>query len=280
MTLVIKMEILKLFKEQLPLGINGIFSKKDIINAINTFPVEDADTGSNILCTLNGINNVLQNSLEIQDILDTFLYASKGSSGSIISLYLLKFLENLSSAKEVNKQFLEDSYNFLLNSYPYIQEKGTLVETFYLLPLLLESEDSFYKNLYYSTVLSIEDTYSRTKKYLPDSGILASLYFFTSLLDNKEKYTFNFNKELLDKSLYSKKDSHLWCCEILLEDRDYSSKVKNLLKDTEESEKLIISIKNKTKFHIHLRDKNLLELFKAFKELNISPLKIKVDFIY
>lgn len=274
------MEVLKLFKEQLPLGINGIFSKKDIINAINTFPVEDADTGSNILYTLEGINSVLQSSLGIQEILDTFLYTSKGSSGNIISLYLLKLLGNLSSTKEINKQIFEDSYNFLLNSYPYIQEKGTLVETFYLLPLLLESEESFYKNLYCSTVLSIEDTYNRTKKCLPDSGILASLYFFTSILDNKERYTFNFNKELLDKSLDSKKDSHLWCCEILLEDKDYSSKVKSLLKDTKESEKFTFSINNKTKFHIHLRDNDLLELFRAFRELNINPLKIKVDFMY
>lgn len=80
-------------KQALLAGIANVFRRRDHINAINVFPVADADTGTNLVFTLASVRQALEHSRTrtlselLNHIADAALDGARGNSGAILAQY-------------------------------------------------------------------------------------------------------------------------------------------------------------------------------------------------
>ena len=95
------------FRDALTAGIHRVIHKRDYINKINVFPVADADTGTNLAFTLNGVLQGIRN-VEYSSIGDFFnavaeraIDGARGNSGAIFAQFLQGFAESIENRDAV-----------------------------------------------------------------------------------------------------------------------------------------------------------------------------------
>ncbi|NPA76947.1 MAG: DAK2 domain-containing protein [Candidatus Diapherotrites archaeon] len=88
----------------------------DFINAINVYPVADADTGTNMYNTIKGIADIIQDREEeradkmAEAIAEAALEAARGNSGTIISQYFWGFSEAIQGKHILTVPDLADAF--------------------------------------------------------------------------------------------------------------------------------------------------------------------------
>ena len=96
------------FRDALTAGIHRVIHKRDYINKINVFPVADADTGTNLAFTLNGVLQAIK--VTKFDTIGAFFNAAaeraidgaRGNSGAIFAQFLQGFAEHIENQDEIN----------------------------------------------------------------------------------------------------------------------------------------------------------------------------------
>ena len=82
------------FRDALTAGIHRVIHKRDYINKINVFPVADADTGTNLAFTLNGVLQGIKSAsfVSVGDFFNSVaehaIDGARGNSGAIFALRL------------------------------------------------------------------------------------------------------------------------------------------------------------------------------------------------
>lgn len=93
-------------KNMLLVAAHSLDQQKDIVNALNVFPVPDGDTGTNMSLTLNAAVKELErtDSLEIRRLTSLLargsLMGARGNSGVILSQFFRGFSEGLQDVKD------------------------------------------------------------------------------------------------------------------------------------------------------------------------------------
>lgn len=105
-------------------GANNVTQDKEYLNKINVFPVPDADTGTNLASTLQGIAHELtidsNFSVVMNKIADSALNNSRGNSGIIFSQFLFGVNDYFTDKESITaselSESLEHSVTLLYNS--------------------------------------------------------------------------------------------------------------------------------------------------------------------
>jgi len=128
-----------LFAKMLLGGAQLLAAHKDELNALNVFPVADGDTGTNMLCTIEG--GLAQAANENGEDLGAFfkrfsrgvLLSARGNSGVILSQIFAGINEILASHERVDAITLADAYRQgIERSYAAVQNptEGTILTVF------------------------------------------------------------------------------------------------------------------------------------------------------
>lgn len=198
-----------LFAKMLLGGAQMLAAHKDELNALNVFPVADGDTGTNMLCTIEG--GLSQATSEDGEDLGTFskrfsrgvLLSARGNSGVILSQIFAGINEILSTHTCADVATIADAYRHgIARSYAAVQNptEGTILTVF--------RESTEYAAKEMTAAASLEDFFrlhieeakrslQNTKHLLPtlaeadvvDSGAAGYLYIaegMYAVLDGKE----------------------------------------------------------------------------------------------
>ncbi|MFC1565621.1 DAK2 domain-containing protein [Candidatus Neomarinimicrobiota bacterium] len=96
-------------------GANSVTNDREYLNKINVFPVPDADTGTNLASTLQGIAHdlTLEESFGavISNIANSALTYSRGNSGIIFSQFLIGINSKLEENEKVSADEFSDAIN-------------------------------------------------------------------------------------------------------------------------------------------------------------------------
>ncbi|MGX8796832.1 DegV family protein [Fusibacter sp. JL298sf-3] len=115
-------------------GAHEVSSKKEALNAINVFPVQDGDTGTNLVMTLHAIvdETTLHEdfNLVVQSMSDIALESAKGNSGLIFASFINGFYSACDNLKVVTMaEFGTGAYKAAEEAYSAVSEpvEGTML---------------------------------------------------------------------------------------------------------------------------------------------------------
>ena len=145
----------------------------DFINAINVYPVADADTGTNMYNTVRGIAELIQDVDEeradkmAETIAEAGLEAARGNSGTILSQYFWGFAEAVQGKESLSVQdlavALEEAKNWAYQAVANPVE-GTILTTMRAAAdaarALANDTDvlSFINKVYQNALVALEET--------------------------------------------------------------------------------------------------------------------------
>ncbi|MDC8918256.1 DAK2 domain-containing protein [Metamycoplasma hyosynoviae] len=95
---------------------NNLYNKKDVINALNIFPVPDGDTGLNMTMTITAAKDALENvsNNDIYEIAKTvsqnMLLGARGNSGVILSQIFKGFSDSFSGKTSIDSNDLREAF--------------------------------------------------------------------------------------------------------------------------------------------------------------------------
>ena len=101
-----------IFKSMLIESVSQLNKQQKYLNHINVFPVQDGDTGSNMLHTMIGVKNSVEilsdNSLETicREVIKAILQNARGNSGIILSEYFKGFIAEIQNANAITSDEL------------------------------------------------------------------------------------------------------------------------------------------------------------------------------
>ncbi len=105
----------KHLKDAIIAGENLLRKEMEFINAINVYPVADADTGTNMYNTVKGIVDIIADiqsdraDVMAQNIAEASLESARGNSGTILSQYFWGFSEAVQGKEALNVRDLADA---------------------------------------------------------------------------------------------------------------------------------------------------------------------------
>jgi len=273
-----------------------IEKEKEEINKINVFPVPDQDTGSNMAKTLLGIKEAIDgkefnNFSEISAlILDAAMSSAQGNAGIIYTGFLADFLpelkQNIANAKDLSVAFekgAKRARDSILNP-----KQGTILDVIDAAAFTLKKESETEKDIInvlkkvldnsHQALLETREKMEVLKKAnVVDAGGLAFLMILESYVEALDGPYFT--KALKDKpsdkiKKFIRNLSNRYEVVSLIENPKFNEKVlKSKMKKLGDSLD-IVSIGNKTKFHIHT---DFPEKVKEIIEKTGNILKIKTE---
>ncbi len=105
----------KHLKDAIIAGENLLRKEMEFINAINVYPVADADTGTNMYNTVRGIVDIIADvqsdraDVMAQNIAEASLESARGNSGTILSQYFWGFSEAVQGKEALSVRDLADA---------------------------------------------------------------------------------------------------------------------------------------------------------------------------
>ncbi len=279
-------------------GTNAVTSDREYLNKINVFPVPDADTGTNLASTLQGIAHELTVDSNIgvvmNKIADSALNYSRGNSGIIFSQFLIGLNDVLSDKESITalefSSALEHSIELLYESLNNPVE-GTIIT------VMKEWTNSFIKhskkhqdieNIIKHSLLDAKKALANTPNQLEilakagvvDSGAKGFVDFIEGIYDfivsgdikNIPKPV-KIDTELTEHIHNNKEEiEYRYCTEAIITDNNIDFvKLKRELNNFGDSV-VIAGSPKKLRLHIHTNTPD--KLFESMKEFgNISNLK-------
>lgn len=182
-------------------GAQRIFENQKLLNKINVFPVQDADTGTNLASTMRSIveaiiptDNHKQTAVAIAD---AALMGARGNSGIIFAQFLYGFSNEISPSQPLDiRNFAESMKRAVNYAYEAIANpvEGTILTVIKdwadYLYTLKDNIDDFIKLLlaaYQKAQQSLEETSQKlavlAKSHVVDAGAKGFVVFLEGLLD-------------------------------------------------------------------------------------------------
>ncbi|PKM78857.1 MAG: dihydroxyacetone kinase, partial [Firmicutes bacterium HGW-Firmicutes-13] len=196
-------------------GLAILNKEKNIINALNVFPVPDGDTGTNMFLTLNfAVEQLRKEEKETvgevaQSIADSSLMGARGNSGVILSQLFRGLSKGLSGREKINvKEFVEALQEGVNTAYKAVMKpvEGTM------LTVAKEAANSAVREadkgadfmvLLEALLKQAEDTLKKTPDMLPvlkeagvvDAGGKGLCAIYEGFLKALQGYDFDLEKE-------------------------------------------------------------------------------------
>ena len=182
-------------------GAQRIFENQKLLNKINVFPVQDADTGTNLASTMRSImdaiiptDNLKQTAVAIAD---AALIGARGNSGIIFAQFLYGFSNEIQTSQTLDiRNFAESMKRAVNYAYEAIANpiEGTILtvikdwaEYMYALKDII---DDFIKLLFQAYEIaqrSLEDTTNKlavlARSHVVDAGAKGFVVFLEGILD-------------------------------------------------------------------------------------------------
>lgn len=243
---------------------NKVEQRQNELNRLNVFPIPDKDTGTNMERTLKIFNK------ESDDYMSELLYNSRGSSGSILSLFFMGYL----SGNSLKESFI-NGYNSVLENMDDIQD-GTMISLMKLCSEIEYQNDFQYvddcENRCIFDWLDGPNRLKILKKYHTyDSGGLGFLYFLDSLNQSYNNISYMDNLDSIVKDIEVstiEEDYPRYCLEFMIDN--------TISKDTLENygnEIICVSQNGMNRIHIHTDiPDSVLEFARTLG--NVSSIKI------
>ncbi|MDD3051122.1 MAG: DegV family protein [Candidatus Cloacimonetes bacterium] len=279
-------------------GAQAIICNREHLNKINVFPVSDADTGNNLVHTIQSILEKTQHSESLKDTLDSLaanaLAYARGNSGIIFSQYLCGLSKEICEDSEATiDYFAKSARNAVKYLYDSITEpvEGTMLTDIRdwadsLFHHSSKNHDFFVvlKMAFKDAVTSLNNTPNLLKK-LAEHGVLdAGAQGFVNFLEGVINYILNgcHLNQAIETVVYedipdfhdNQKPAFRYCCEAVLNNLDLS--LNELRKELQVKSDSLILAGDSAKIHLHIHHNHPDELF-AFLDEVAKTSQIKVD---
>ena len=128
-----------LFRKMMIESVNQLKKNQEHLNRINVFPVQDGDTGSNMLHTMMGIKDSFEAHLGesfgtiSRELVKAILLSARGNSGLLLSEYFKGFLEEVHNRRVLTgKEFVEALIRGSDNAWNALEkpQRGTILDIF------------------------------------------------------------------------------------------------------------------------------------------------------
>lgn len=221
------------------------------LNAMNVFPVADADTGNNLARTLETVKD-----LDNSEIKSKLFLAGRGNSGNMLALFFRYWPEKLVSSEQLQSvlpAILEKFERYIPNL-----QHGTIYDVMTSWPRVIDASlDGFFSLWLKTAELSIitgPDKLPILEKYgTLDSGAIGLYYILYGIAKELGcQYRMkHFYVERAKRPLTS--ETTRYCVEALVETSLLENQFKNQLKGLGDS-LIFIYVNNMAKLHIHTND--------------------------
>src|SRR5690554_4327966 len=256
-------------------GAKAVIEKKDTLNQLNVFPVQDNDTGNNLSALMKAIieKTKLGNTIDetLESLADAALIGSRGNSGLIFSQFLYGL--NKSNKSTFYSDFIMRIESGVLHAYNAINEpvEGTMVTMMRKLSETLKSSEQEINNLdtYVDFIIKeLKQALLQTKSELEilkqfdvvDAGALGFTLFvegflksITNKIENIEETEFKSIEQPIVVLHDISNITYRYCTELLVQTKTDKKIFKELLNDLGDS--LVIGETNRLK-RIHLHTNN------------------------
>jgi len=188
----------KHLKDAIFAGESLLKKEMDFINAINVYPVADADTGTNMYNTVRGIAELIEHVDEdradkmAETIAEAGLEAARGNSGTILSQYFWGFAEAVQGKKSLTVSdlavALEEAKNWAYQAVANPVE-GTMLTTMRAAAdaaraLAYENDVlTFINKVYQNALIALEETPELLAKLGKPKIIDSGAYGYTLILE-------------------------------------------------------------------------------------------------
>ncbi len=250
-------------------GYERLAAWSDLVDRINVFPVADGDTGRNLLLSLAPLRHM--GHTPIHEIINSLLFCSRGTSGSITTHFLKSFLtatgrDDLSRMAVLGR---EQAWQAVDNPKP-----GTILSVFDALCEALEKHSQKDNHQWTDHIIHhLEQTVSSSSEQLAelkaagvvDSGALGVFIFFdgffTSLSSQDTLFrpvTEIFRGKLEINPSYKPEIDRGYCIDVMLERTETSAETERNIRMLGTSA-VTMSHGDYLKAHLHTDDRELLQ---------------------
>jgi len=232
-------------RAMLKTGLENLFKDRDLMNAINVFPVADADTGDNLYHTFLPVYRELaagKGDGGLKRLMaEALLPAARGNSGVIFSQYLFTFVRALEDKPEITARELaggfaaasEEAYQSVQN--PREGTMLTLMRTVAECAASSGPEDPPLEELFRKATARTRKALDETKDLLPackkagvvDSGALGFFLFFEGMglgLEHRDIDTGRFDTPQSPGKTEESSSEFAWCVQWVLESESHLRK--------------------------------------------------------
>jgi hypothetical protein len=182
-------------------GAQRIFENQKLLNRINVFPVNDADTGTNLASTMRSIMDAIIPTDNLKDtavaLADAALTGARGNSGIIFAQFLYGFGNEIKTGQTVDvKSFAESMRNAVNYAYEAIANpvEGTILtvikdwaEYLYSLKDIIDDFIKLLVDAYERAQQSLAETTAKlpvlARSHVVDAGAKGFVVFLEGILD-------------------------------------------------------------------------------------------------
>ncbi|QZE12740.1 DegV family EDD domain-containing protein [Halosquirtibacter laminarini] len=266
------------------------------INRINVFPVQDADTGTNLYQTSKAILEYSDWTVDlyktVRSISQVAISEAKGSSGSIVALYLRGFQKYIPSFDGVT---LKSFAQLLGSAYLYVHQSMSQPREGTILTIMrvwaeyfekIENQNISIKNALGNSILILRDALENTKNQLDvlsrinvvDAGALGMVCFLEGCLKSFRRGRikhYSPSKEMLaEEELVPSPPLFRYCYEVNLEGNELKNEeIKDILECYGDS---LVCIPSDSCLHIHIHTDSPSEVSRYLSTIGQIS-KVKVD---
>lgn len=122
------------FLQAFKYGANEVIKNKNILNKINVFPVNDGDTGNNLVSLMTSIQNITLHHVTMRavfdQIIDATMRGSRGNSGAIFTQYWIAFIHHMKGVEALSiDKFVKGVNSAIPEAYEAIEKpvEGTML---------------------------------------------------------------------------------------------------------------------------------------------------------
>lgn len=218
-------------------GVDYVVKNETHLNNINVFPINDNDTGSNLVYTLNSIKNETVKVNRVDELFDQIynitLFSARGNSGNIFNEYFYGF-KNATKNKEkldINSLVLcfKKAGRYAYNAVE-TPKKGTMLSLMSSFYKGLEGiDEKGWKEKFKKTLNHLDKLLNSTKKYMykykkvlvEDAGAKAFYLFMYGFIQNliseEKSYIAQYNDDVLKYEHLDEDINFRYCTEALVE---------------------------------------------------------------
>ncbi len=182
-------------------GAQRIFENQKLLNRINVFPVNDADTGTNLASTMRSIMDAIIPTDNLKEtavaLADAALTGARGNSGIIFAQFLYGFGNEIKTGQTVDiKSFAESMRNAVTYAYEAIANplEGTILtvikdwaEYLYALKDIIDDFIKLLFEAYERAQQSLAETTAKlpvlARSHVVDAGAKGFVVFLEGILD-------------------------------------------------------------------------------------------------
>jgi len=182
-------------------GAQRIFENQKLLNRINVFPVNDADTGTNLASTMRSIMDAIIPTENLKEtavaLADAALIGARGNSGIIFAQFLYGFGNEIKTEQTLDiKSFAESMRNAVNYAYEAIANpvEGTILtvikdwaEYLYALKDIIDDFIKLLIEAYERALKSLDETTAKlpvlARSHVVDAGAKGFVVFLEGILD-------------------------------------------------------------------------------------------------